>query len=413
MPGYVELSQSALNACSPLQASAGETTEPKKPRRSARLSQIEAETDQVGQGGLPSPVTRFDTTEDDEKVGTVSPPNRQEEIQQRATPLSSPPPPSQINGLSSPPSDTQPYSQFIPPPPFAYEVEDEEAEGVWGYLVPLDGYNEPLVLRNRGACPVPKDQLGGASGRQKVSKKHWQKREDEYEKSKAANGFPAEGYLLGRHPECDRIINNPTVSNRHTLLFNEHKRGATLAILEDLSGNGTYVNDAYVGRNKRRELQDGDEISIVDAARFIFRYPRSKETSSFRQQYSIQGQLGKGHFATVYLATEKSTGMRFAVKKFEKRAGPGEKSKVEGLQQEIGVLKGVSHPNMLCLKDTFDENDGVYLVLELAPEGELFNWIVMKQKLSEVETRKVFIQLFQGVKYLVGSGIPPPNDHIS
>ena len=62
---------------------------------------------------------------------------------------------------------------------------------------------------------------------------------------------------------------------------------------------------------------------------------------------------------------------------------------------------GVSHPNMLCLKDTFNESDGVYLVLELAPEGELFNWIVMKQKLTEVETRKIFIQLFQGVKYLV------------
>ncbi len=57
---------------------------------------------------------------------------------------------------------------------------------------------------------------------------------------------------------------------------------------------------------------------------------------------------------------------------------------------------------MLCLKDTFDEEDGVYLVLELAPEGELFNTIVMKQKLTEEESRKVFVQLFQGVKYLVG-----------
>ena len=61
----------------------------------------------------------------------------------------------------------------------------------------------------------------------------------------------------------------------------------------------------------------------------------------------------------------------------------------------------ISHPNVLCLTDTFDEDDGVYLVLELAPEGELFNWIVMKQKLTEKETRKIFVQLFQGMKYLV------------
>ena len=47
------------------------------------------------------------------------------------------------------------------------------------------------------------------------------------------------------------------------------------------------------------------------------------------------------------------------------------------------------------------EDNGVYLVLELAPEGELFNWIVMKQKLTEDEARKVFVQLFQAVKYLV------------
>lgn len=56
---------------------------------------------------------------------------------------------------------------------------------------------------------------------------------------------------------------------------------------------------------------------------------------------------------------------------------------------------------MLCLKDTFDDHSAVYLVLELAAEGELFNAIVTKSKLTEAETRKVFIQLFQGVKYLV------------
>ena len=355
------------------------------------------------------------TTDDEGMTTTTASPaghRRHEEIQQRATPVSSPPPASlqqYSHGLSSPPSDTQPYSQFLPPPPISYEVEDEEAEGVWGYLVPVDGVQPPLVLRRRGACPVPAKDLGIPDGRKPVPKKHWQKKEEDYERKKSTTGVPAEGYLIGRHPECDRIIEVPTVSNRHALMFSEHKHGDYVAVLEDLSGNGTYINDMIVGRNKRRELQDGDEVSILDQARFIFRYPRSKTGSSeFKNQFTIQGQLGKGHFATVYLATEKNSGSRFAVKKFEKRSGPGEKSKVEGLQQEIGVLMGVSHPNMLCLKDTFDEDDGVYLVLELAPEGELFNWIVMKQKLSEAETRKVFIQLFQGVKYLVSSTLSYP-----
>lgn len=92
--------------------------------------------------------------------------------------------------------------------------------------------------------------------------------------------------------------------------------------------------------------------------------------------------------------------MQFAVKRFEKRHGDSQ-SKTDGLQQEIGVLKAISHPNVLCLQETYDEDDAVYLVLELALEGELFNTIVLKQKLTEEESRNVFIQLFQGIKYLV------------
>jgi len=328
---------------------------------------------------------------------------QKDQTDQRATPITSPPPSSlkASGGLSSPPSDTQPFSQFLAPPPISYEVEDEEAEGVWGYLVPIDGTSDALVLRKRAACPVSAKGLGRPHGQKKVPKETYLEDENKYEDKKAEAGVPSGGYLIGRHPECDRIINVATVSNRHCLLFAENKDGNALAVVEDLSGNGTYVNNAFIGRNKRRELHDGDELSILDKARFIFRYPRNQDGSAFHKQYIIQGQLGKGHFATVYLATERSSGMRFAVKKFEKRTGPGERSKVDGLQQEIAVLMGVSHPNMLCLKDTFDEADGVYLVLELAPEGELFNWVVMKQKLTESETRKVFVQLFQGIKYLV------------
>lgn len=200
---------------------------------------------------------------------------------------------------------------------------------------------------------------------------------------------------------ADRIIEGPTVSNRHCLIFSENKGGDLIAVVEDLSANGTFVNEAFVGRNKRRELKEGDEIAIVEAARFVFRYPSHRGTHGFKQKYSMQEQLGKGHFAAVYLCIERSTGMRYAVKKFEKRTGPSERSKMEGLQQEIAVLMSVSHPSLLCLKETFDESDGVFLVLELAPEGELFNLVIMKGRLSENECRKIYLQLFQAVKYLV------------
>ncbi|PVH88276.1 Pkinase-domain-containing protein [Cadophora sp. DSE1049] len=382
----------------------------KKPRRSTRIS--ESQSTPVSQKQhLPSPITQQDSVSSTEafKEGTATPPEgRPSQLHHRPTDQNF----IDGHGISSPPQDTQAFSQFVyPTAALSEEVQDETEEGVWGYLLPLDAkYGKSLVLKKRNACPLPGKMEDFGKDKDRKSKKgkgkgkDLKKEEEVYEDTKM-NGIASGGYLIGRHPECDLIIDDPIVSNRHCLIFTENKGGDTVAVVEDLSSNGTFVNEAVIGRNKRRELEDQDEITVLDKARFVFRYPKNRETSAFLQQYTLLEKLGKGHFAEVFLCVEKATGTRFAVKIFTKQPGVEERSKTEGLQQEIAVLMGVSHPNLLCLKDTFDETNAVYLVLELAAEGELFNWIVMKQKLTEEETRKVFIQLFQATKYLHERGI--------
>ncbi|KAJ8121105.1 hypothetical protein ONZ43_g2359 [Nemania bipapillata] len=374
----------------------------KKPRRSERLSQkpdtgADKLKTPIVKNQLPSPVTHLTDNHDTYKEPTAEPPEGRPSQVTHRTPEETF---SQVHRLSSPPQDTQafPTSQFVDAnAALSDEVEDEVKEGVWGYLFPLDTRygGRCVVLRKRAACPHTKDN-GTPVGSKQKNKSTPEKQE---EKSKI-KGVPSGGYLIGRHPECDVVIDDPIVSNRHCLLFTENKGDDTVAIMEDMSSNGTFVNEAIVGRNQRRELQEQDEIAVMDKARFIFRYPRSRTSSAFSQQYTLLDRLGKGHFAEVFLCVEKSTGQRYAVKIFTKHPGMEERSKMDGLQQEIAVLMGVSHPNVLCLKDTFNEKNAVYLVLELAPGGELFNHIVMKQKLSEDETRKLFVQLFQGIKYL-------------
>ncbi|CAG8908773.1 unnamed protein product [Penicillium egyptiacum] len=365
----------------------------KKPRRSQRISsqvQLQPQDTPVDLDYLPTPVTgpQSAATETRNEL-TVTPPESPCNSHQQISSGSE-----LSHAISSPPAfeDTQALSQFVyPPRAFADDVKDEDAEGVWGYLLPLDeNGNGPLVLRKRDDC-----DNGDSTTKAKREKA---------QKSKSAKS-PG-GFLVGRHPECDRVLEIPTISNRHFLIFAEKKKGDMVAVLEDLSSNGTFVNDAIVGRNKHRELEDGDEVSILNEARFVFRYPRTRETNGFRQQYRILNQLGKGHFATVYLCAERSTGDKYAVKVFERRLGDSQKSQNDNaLQQEIALLMGVHHPNLLCLKESFDESDGAYLVLELAPEGELFNWIVNNKNMTEDETRGVFRQLFDGLKYLHERGI--------
>ncbi|KAF2861115.1 Pkinase-domain-containing protein [Piedraia hortae CBS 480.64] len=306
---------------------------------------------------------------------------------------------------SSAVDDTQAFTQQPSVPAgLAYEVEDEEEEGVWGYLVPIFGTSDVLVMRHRSSCPVPASSTGTdqLTGTERVTRGKWRQLEADYEEKKAASDAPASGYLIGRHPECDGIINVPTVSNRHCIIFPESRLGRSTAVMEDLSGNGTYINDALVGRNKRRTLADGDEISILNVVRFAFRYPRNRKRDKFSDSYDMGGQIGKGHFATVFRCVQKTSGDVYAVKVFYlKKEHSSGKSIRENLAQEIAVLRGLSHPNIMCISETFEDEDRVCLILDLA-ECDLFKHISKgeSRRLSEAETRIIFVQLFQGVKYL-------------
>ena len=90
-------------------------------------------------------------------------------------------------------------------------MEDEEAEGVWGYLIPLDSkLGETLVLRKRPACPAPfphSDFGKGTTsrGKEKVPEQSYGGEEESYEQNKLTMGWPAGGYLIGRHIECGRL----------------------------------------------------------------------------------------------------------------------------------------------------------------------------------------------------------------
>jgi serine/threonine-protein kinase Chk2 len=171
--------------------------EPKKVRHS-RLSPEAPSRLKQGQH-LPSPLTHKESTaSEDFKEPTVTPPSGRNAPHSQA--VRSPKGP----GGLSPPSDTQPFSQFVyPPVNRTYAVEDEQGEGVWGYLIPMDDDDaKVMVLRRRQACPVPTSIVGKTNGRDQVPKGEYTGQEEEYEHEKQENGITAGGYLIGRHREC-------------------------------------------------------------------------------------------------------------------------------------------------------------------------------------------------------------------
>lgn len=177
----------------------------KKPRRSSRLSQSQAAPLAMNPQ-LPSPVTHQEsaTTEGDYKETTATPPEgRPSQIQHHEHNSS--------NGLSSPPQDTQAFSQFMhPSTTMSEEVKDETEEGVWGYLLPMDQkYGKSLVMRKRDACPMPDSKELSSTKKTKSSSKQeggkdLEYEEDAYERTKF-KGIASGGYLIGRHPECGKL----------------------------------------------------------------------------------------------------------------------------------------------------------------------------------------------------------------
>ncbi|KAK9695576.1 serine/threonine protein kinase [Basidiobolus ranarum] len=231
------------------------------------------------------------------------------------------------------------------------------------------------------------------------------------------------GYLLGRHKECDIIFNHPQISNRHCLIFKENRVDTQTGpvdciFIEDLSTNGTYVNGKKIGRNQRRQIHPGDSIQLArynsklhekfNDNFYIFKQVTHETNElglTINKKYLIGNTLGRGNFAEVKLATDRTTGKRYAVKIINKRRFLNKPKLTESLQREIAILMAIKHPCIISTHGVYDEEDFLYIVLELVDGGELFDLIVKKRRFTEPEARVVFYQLFQAIKYLHDRGI--------
>ncbi len=118
------------------------------------------------------------------------------------------------------------------------------------------------------------------------------------------------------------------------------------------------------------------------------------------KRYEVKALIGKGSFSKVLRIEDRSTKERFALKVIEKLPAQGNRYMIE-----LNILKRVRHPNVVCLHEVFHSNRKVYLVLELAFGGDLFDRVYTKGYFSEVPGRKIVHMTLSGVAYLHNLGI--------
>ena len=69
------------------------------------------------------------------------------------------------------------------------------------------------------------------------------------------------------------------------------------------------------------------------------------------------------------------------------------------------MLSKFEHPNVILVLEIFESEDSFYSVMEYCEGGELFNYIVKKNRLSEDEAAFFFYQLINGLEYIHSLGI--------
>lgn len=168
---------------------------------------------------------------------------------------------------------------------------------------------------------------------------------------------------------------------------------------------GTDTTDA---QSSEPAPMDNDETSsdIDTGERFLEALEVVDYNVGFHKRYASLKPIGKGHTASILLCLNRVTYVHCAAKVFTKPGGSAKwREFYLNVRSELQALRDANHPSILRLIDAFAEPDdeAIYLVTELATEGELFNFIVTKEKLTEDETRRIFSQLFAAVQYLVST----------
>ena len=75
------------------------------------------------------------------------------------------------------------------------------------------------------------------------------------------------------------------------------------------------------------------------------------------------------------------------------------------IKREFDMLTKFNHPNAILLSEIIETVDCLYSVMEYWVGGELFNYIVENEKLSEEETSFYYYQLINGLEYIHSLGI--------
>lgn len=142
-------------------------------------------------------------------------------------------------------------------------------------------------------------------------------------------------------------------------------------------------------------------------------YPKAIQVSgpayssgNFESKYELVSEIGHGSTSIVYRCRERRSGTAHACKIIDRRALLGMRNELmEQFQVEIQVLQSMNHPNIIRIDDVYLTDSKICMVTEYMDGGELFDYIVDKGTLSELEASAIVRKITSAVAYMHNCGV--------
>ncbi|XP_026139912.1 triple functional domain protein isoform X1 [Carassius auratus] len=188
---------------------------------------------------------------------------------------------------------------------------------------------------------------------------------------------------------CWRGPDQSTLSNggRYTLTHSETGEVTLRISPASLDDSGTYTC-----------IASNDVGSVTSSA-----YLRVLGTScdgilwkeNFESHYTEVMELGRGRFAVTKWCEQRGSRRSVAAKLVNKKL-----MRREQVVQELGVLQCLQHPHLVGLLDTYETPASYVLILEIADQGRLLDYIVSWGNLTEEKVSLYLRDILEALHYL-------------
>ncbi|KAI0665869.1 kinase-like domain-containing protein [Trametes maxima] len=243
-------------------------------------------------------------------------------------------------------------------------------------------------------------------------------------------------YVIGRVKDPgdtnDIVLDGNSITGRsHCIIEWDGVEGPSASVkVTDTSSNGTYINRVLIGLNRSYGLRDGNEIAFGTweaqgttngteerEFRYIYRHVAyTRPNHGLHKDYDIQTELGRGTFAVVMKGLHREEGNYYAVKVIEAKKLKHDWSyavlgggNLDDISREITILKRLEHQNICQMKEFFVDSNGLSLVLEWVPGGDLLSYLLKNFSetcpISEELAQYFTYQMCDALAYIHRQGI--------